>query len=142
MHRQDFRPDNIPLAVSRLRPDPRAPIVNQYFDSGQCRVFKADFSSGAIRVPLFVQGREGIASIIQGEADIPGTPLTWSKDFPTRPLRDKILRQVALIQEDLIEYTKEPRVTIAEHLERIINNRILRVRNGVLPEIIEQDCVD
>ena len=38
---------------------------------------------------------------------IPGSPLSWSEDFPPRPFRDKILNQVAMIHVSLIECTKE-----------------------------------
>ncbi|RJE19161.1 Phosphotransferase enzyme family [Aspergillus sclerotialis] len=52
---------------------------------------------------------------------IPGSPLSWSEDFLTRPFRDKILSQVAMIHVSLIQCIKE---------------------NGRLPEITEQDCFD
>lgn len=38
---------------------------------------------------------------------ISGSQLSWSDDFPTRPLRDKVLSQVAMIHASLIECTKE-----------------------------------
>ncbi|KAE8353701.1 kinase-like domain-containing protein [Aspergillus coremiiformis] len=68
---------------------------------------------------------------------IPGSQLSWSDDFPTRPIRDKVLSQVAAIHASLIEYTKE-----THHFMRIIQNKFRRVRSGLLPEITEQDCLD
>ncbi|KAK2791821.1 hypothetical protein FQN52_004504 [Onygenales sp. PD_12] len=74
---------------------------------------------------------------------IPGSPLSWSDDVPPRTVRDKILNQMAVIHVSLIECTKEnSRVTATEHFSRIIENKIRRVRNGLLPEISEQDCFD
>ncbi|KAK2802082.1 hypothetical protein FQN51_004992 [Onygenales sp. PD_10] len=74
---------------------------------------------------------------------IPGSPLSWSDDVPPRTVRDKILNQMAVIHVSLIECTKEnSRVTATEYFSRIIENKIRRVRNGLLPEISEQDCFD
>ncbi|KAJ6102593.1 hypothetical protein N7486_005020 [Penicillium sp. IBT 16267x] len=38
---------------------------------------------------------------------ITGSHLSWSDEFPARPLRDKVLKQVAMIHTSLIECTKE-----------------------------------
>ncbi|KKK14735.1 hypothetical protein AOCH_001701 [Aspergillus ochraceoroseus] len=58
---------------------------------------------------------------------ISGSPLLWSDDFPTRPLRDKVLNQVAVIHASLIECTKATgRVTATDHFTRIINNKFRR----------------
>ncbi|KKK26186.1 hypothetical protein ARAM_000974 [Aspergillus rambellii] len=74
---------------------------------------------------------------------ISGSPLLWSDDFPTRPLRDKVLNSVAVIHASLIECTKATgRVTATDHFTRIINNKFRRVRDGLLPETTEQDCFD
>lgn len=89
---------------------------------------------------------------------IPGSQLLWSDNFPERPLRDKVLSQIALIHASLIECTKEPSmsnaklpltelshhlgITARDHFMRIIQNKIRRVRSGLLPEITEQDCLD
>lgn len=43
---------------------------------------------------------------------IAGSPLSWSDDFPTRPLRDKVLSQIAVIHASLIECTKILRRTL------------------------------
>lgn len=37
----------------------------------------------------------------------PGRQLSWLDDFPPRPIRDKVLSQVAVIHASLIECTKE-----------------------------------
>lgn len=38
---------------------------------------------------------------------IPGRQLSWSDGFPPRPIRDKVLGQVAVIHASLVECTKE-----------------------------------
>lgn len=38
---------------------------------------------------------------------IGGTPLTWTADYPSRPVRDKVLAQIAEIQMSLIECTQD-----------------------------------
>lgn len=38
---------------------------------------------------------------------IPGTQLVWTDDSPSRPIRDKVLEQLATIQAELIECTQE-----------------------------------
>jgi hypothetical protein len=38
---------------------------------------------------------------------IEGSPLLWTANYPLRPIRNKILGQVAKIQMSLIEHTKE-----------------------------------
>ena len=184
-----LRPENIPLAISRLRQDSQVPTVDKHFDGGQCRVFKVDFPDGeswAVRVPLFIGNvsPEVIIAVMQSEADllqelktkgfswaarlrgsslsfhndigypflamtwIPGKTLEWSKEHehPARPLRDKILGQVALIQASLIECTKETsvsaHVTATEHFQKIIERKFQRVRDGLLPILTEQDCLE
>lgn len=74
---------------------------------------------------------------------IPGNQLLWSATCPARPLRDKVLDQVAIIHASLIECTKEPSlITATDHFTRIIQNKFHRVHRGLLPEITEQDCSD
>ncbi|MCJ1251339.1 hypothetical protein MMC30_008571 [Trapelia coarctata] len=73
---------------------------------------------------------------------IEGSPLLWTANYPPRPVRNKILGQVAEIQMSLIECTKENRGTATEYFSRIIGNKFRRVRNGHLPFITEQDCLD
>ncbi|KAJ0423275.1 kinase-like domain-containing protein [Aspergillus carlsbadensis] len=73
---------------------------------------------------------------------IPGGPLAWSTDFPTRALRNKILDQVAMMHIALIERSKEARGSARTHFSRIIQNKTRRVREGLLPELTEQDCSD
>ncbi|KAJ5160679.1 uncharacterized protein N7482_007683 [Penicillium canariense] len=73
---------------------------------------------------------------------IPGSPLLWSDNFPARPLRDKVLNQVAGIHASLIECTQETRAAAIDHYTRIIHNKIRRVCSGQLPEITEQECSD
>ncbi|OAQ59494.1 phosphotransferase enzyme family domain-containing protein [Purpureocillium lilacinum] len=72
---------------------------------------------------------------------IPGNPLSWSDDHPPRSLRDKVLSQMARIQESLIECTKQDGNAV-QHFERIIENKIRRVRDGFLPDLTENDCID
>lgn len=89
---------------------------------------------------------------------IRASQLLWSDNSLARPLRDKVLSQIVLIHASLIESTKEPSmlnakltpaelshylgITAGDHFMRIIQNKIRSVRNGLLPEIIEQDCLD
>lgn len=148
MQQQSFYENNIPIAISQLRSDNQIPTLCQYFDGGQCRVFKATFTDGeswAVRVPLFVRraSQDTVIQLLESEACIlrelelagfsgaarlrgcsltfdnaigypfialtwiPGRQLSWSDEFPTRPLRNKILDQVAMLHASLIECTKE-----------------------------------
>lgn len=136
MQGRNFYEENIPFAISQLRPDKQVPALSKHFDGGQCRVFKVDFADGeswAVRVPLFHHAsRETVVGLIESEARvieelgmkgfrwvaklrgcsltfdnavgypflaltwISGSQLLWSDDFPTRPLRDKILTKSRL----------------------------------------------
>lgn len=63
------------LAVSQLRSDKQIPTLRQYFDGGQCRVFKVTFADGeswAVRVPLFVRhaSQDTIIHLLESEAQI------------------------------------------------------------------------
>lgn len=148
MQQQTFYKNNIPIAISQLRSDKQIPTLSQYFDGGQCRVFKVTFTdseSWAVRVPLFVchASQDAVIQLLESEARIlqelestgfswaarlrgssltfdnaigypfialtwiPGSQLSWSDEFPTRPLRNKILDQVAILHTSLIECTKE-----------------------------------
>ncbi|KAK2805082.1 hypothetical protein FQN50_006327 [Emmonsiellopsis sp. PD_5] len=161
MAQPNFQEENLSFAISQLRADHQVPHLNTHYDGGQCRVFRVDFPDGeswAVLVPLFVRNvsREAIVDLVQCEANvlreleikgfhwaakvrgcsltfdndvgypfvaltwIPGIPLSWSDDVPTRPVR----------------------VTATEHFSRIIENKIRRVHNGLLPGISEQDCFD
>lgn len=74
---------------------------------------------------------------------VEGSKLGWDEDFPPRPLRDTLLGQMAAIQMSLIECTLENGSTTATgFFERIIENRRTRVREGKVPGLSEQDCVD
>ncbi|KZF20524.1 hypothetical protein L228DRAFT_232091 [Xylona heveae TC161] len=180
----DFHPENIPTALSHLRPDGHVPVLNDNsFYGGQCHIFKADFPDGecwAVRIPLYARyaSRDGFIIQLEHEAKVlrelelkgfrwapklksssltfenvvgypflalswvQGTPLSWSEDHPPRSLRNKVLGQVALIQEALIECTKEKRGTATKFFERVANNRLYKVRNGDMPDITEQDCFE
>ncbi|KIA75514.1 hypothetical protein HK57_00013 [Aspergillus ustus] len=134
-----------------------------FFDGGHCRVFKVTFMDGeswAIHVPLFVGPalQDTLTHLVEAEVLstfdnaikypfiastwILGSQLSWSDDFPTRPLRDEIVDQVVMIHTSLIECSKEARGFSLTHFKRIIQNKIPRVRDGLLPEITEQDCSD
>ncbi|KAJ5394741.1 hypothetical protein N7509_006528 [Penicillium cosmopolitanum] len=183
MQQQSFYENTIPIAISQLRSDKEIPTFRQYFDGGQCRVFKVTFADGeswAVRVPLFVHhaSQDTVIQLLESEAHIleelefkgfswaarlrgrsltfdnaieypfialtwiPGSQLSWSDEIPTRTLRNKILYQVAVLHTSLIECTKETRGSSLKHFTRIIQNKTRRVREGVLPEITEQDCSD
>ncbi|KAF2274411.1 uncharacterized protein EI97DRAFT_128266 [Westerdykella ornata] len=73
---------------------------------------------------------------------IEGSPLTWSTTDPPRPVRDKVLRQVAEVQMAIIECSKENKGTATQYFSRLMDNKLRRVRNGQLPELTEQDCFD
>ncbi|KAF1993222.1 hypothetical protein P154DRAFT_625607 [Amniculicola lignicola CBS 123094] len=73
---------------------------------------------------------------------IEGSPLFWTINHPPRPVRDKVLSQVAMIQMSLIECTKENKGTATEYFSRLTSNKFRRVRNNQLPGITEQDCFD
>lgn len=146
---QNFRPENIPTAISAFQPDGEVPVLNElHLEGGQCCIFKADFSDGeswSVRIPIHVQSdsQDVIINVLQAERDvlqeinrkgfrwapkylgssftfqnlvgfpflalswIEGSPLSWSPVDPPRPLRDKVLGQIAEIQMSLIECTKE-----------------------------------
>ncbi|KAL2018161.1 hypothetical protein VTK56DRAFT_1186 [Thermocarpiscus australiensis] len=72
---------------------------------------------------------------------VSGESLSWSLEQPARPIRDKILRQTASIMMSLIECTREEREPATQYFERIIDNKVRRIRNGFLPEITVQDCI-
>ncbi|CEL04894.1 hypothetical protein ASPCAL06018 [Aspergillus calidoustus] len=168
MQQQSFYENTIPIAISQLRNDRQTPTLCRYFDGGQCRVFRVTFPDGEswdVRVALFVRHAsrklelEGFswAARLQGCSLtfdnairypfialtwIPGRQLSWPDDFPTRPLRDKILEQVATMHVSLIECSKEARGSSLKHFTRIIQNKTRRVREGLLPELTEQDFSD
>ncbi|KAF2971908.1 hypothetical protein GQX73_g1760 [Xylaria multiplex] len=74
---------------------------------------------------------------------IEGSRLSWNASVPKQPHRDDLLRQMASIQLSLIECTLENRSTTAKaYFERLLKNRHIRVREGKLPDISNQDCVD
>ncbi|KAI1998698.1 hypothetical protein LOZ51_002432 [Ophidiomyces ophidiicola] len=150
MQQQSFYENAIPIAISELRSDKQIPTLCQYFDGGQCRVFKVIFTDGeswAVRVPLFAHASQNnVIQLLMSEAHIleelglagfswaaklqacsftfnnairypfivltwiPGNQLSWSDEFPTRPIRNKILDQVAKLHISLIECTKEAKL--------------------------------
>ncbi|KAI2091697.1 hypothetical protein LOZ36_000785 [Ophidiomyces ophidiicola] len=163
MQQQSFYENAIPIAISELRSDKQISTLCQYFDGGQCRVFKVIFTDGeswAVRVPLFAHASQNnVIQLLMSEAHILeelglagfswaaklqacSNQLSWSDEFPTRPIRNKILDQVAKLHISLIECTKEATGSPLKHFTRIIKNKICRVREGLLPEITEQDCSD
>lgn len=74
---------------------------------------------------------------------IEGSRLPWNTSFPKQPHRDGLLRQIASIQLSLIECTLENRSTTAKaYFERLLKNRHIRVREGKILDISDQDCVD
>lgn len=152
---QTFHPENITAAISAFRPDGEVPALSeQYWDGGQCRIYKVDFLDGeswSVRLPIHVQSssQDTIISVLRGEQDvlqelgrtdfhwapkycgssltfenlvgfpfmalswIEGSPLFWSTTEPPRPIRDKVLGQIAEIQMTLIECSKEN--SVLEH---------------------------
>lgn len=75
MQQQSFYESNIPIAKSHLRNDGQIPTMHQYFDGGQCRVFRVTFMDGesrAIRVPLFVRhdSQDIVIQLLESEARI------------------------------------------------------------------------
>ncbi|KAJ5674688.1 uncharacterized protein N7477_004622 [Penicillium maclennaniae] len=183
MQEQSFYENTIPIAISQLRGDKQIPTLRQYFDGGQCRVFKVTFVNGeswAVRVPLFVRhvSQDTVIQLLDSEVCLleelglkgfswaprlrgcsltfdnairypfialtwtPGNQLSWSDEHPTQPLRKEILDQVATMHTSLIECTKQARGSSLKHFTRIIQNKTRRVREGLLPEITEQDCSD
>ncbi|KAK3938555.1 kinase-like domain-containing protein [Diplogelasinospora grovesii] len=73
---------------------------------------------------------------------IPGSCLSWSPDHPGRDIRDKVLRQLAAIQLELVGCTIEDKGSASEFFERMIDGKLGRVRSGSLPELAEQDVHD
>lgn len=58
----EFRPENLPSAVSQFRSDRQIPNVSEtHFDGGQCRIYKVNFDDGeswAIRIPIHMKGSQ------------------------------------------------------------------------------------
>ncbi|KAF1935922.1 hypothetical protein EJ02DRAFT_360414 [Clathrospora elynae] len=73
---------------------------------------------------------------------IEGSPLLWTPTDPPRPVRNKVLAQVAEIQMTLIECTKEDRGAAAQYFSRLIDNKLRRAGDGKLDGITVQDCFD
>jgi hypothetical protein len=83
------------------------------------------------------------------------SPLPWTYTYPLRPIRDKVLRQVAQIQVLLIDCTKEiggmfrfhcsgtnkltTRIqgSSTSYFSSLVNNRLHRVRNHQISDLIE-----
>ncbi|CAI6336757.1 unnamed protein product [Periconia digitata] len=178
-----FHPENIPAAVSAFRPSGEVPVRHsRYFDGGQCRIFRVDFSDGvswSVRIPIHFQNhsQDAIICTLQREYDvlleigrmdfpwapkchgisltfdtlvgfpfiilswIEGSPLFWTSNYPARPIRNKLLCQIADIQVTLIERTTETS-TATQYFSRLTDNKLRRVRNGEIPGLTEQDCFD
>lgn len=91
---------------------------------------------------------------------IEGSPFFWTPTYPPRPVRNKVLGQIAAMQVSLIECTKENSksgtLSESKHLPGIVGgagaatkffsrlkeNKLRRVSNGQLPHITEQDCLN
>ncbi|KAF2462932.1 uncharacterized protein BDR25DRAFT_247028 [Lindgomyces ingoldianus] len=71
-----------------------------------------------------------------------GAQLSWSEDSPPRPVRDRVLGQMASIQLALIECTLENGSTATAYFERLAGNRRTRVEEGRIPGLSLQDCAD
>ncbi|KAJ5414891.1 hypothetical protein N7509_000225 [Penicillium cosmopolitanum] len=170
MQQQSFYESNIPIAISHLRNDGQIPTILQYFDGGQCRVFKLLESEAQILRELELKGflwaarLRGCSLTFDNAIKypfialtwIPGSQLSWSDNFPTQPHRNRILDQVAKMHTSLIECSKQARTLNAfrsnwalltspggsslKHFTRIIQNKTRRVREGLLPEITAKDC--
>jgi hypothetical protein len=71
-----FRPDKIAAAISTFRPDGEVPALGeQYWDGGQCRIYKVDFSNGeswSVRLPIHIQSssQDTIIRQLQDEQDV------------------------------------------------------------------------
>lgn len=75
MQQNSFYEKTIPIAISQLRRDRQIPILRQYLDGGQCRVFQVTFTdseSWAVRVPLFVRQapQDTVIQLLESEARI------------------------------------------------------------------------
>jgi hypothetical protein len=86
---QTFRPENITAVVSTFRLDGEVPVLDEhYWDGGQCRIFKVDFSNGeswSIRVPIHVKSdsEETIVRVLQGEQNV--LQELGKRNFPWAP---------------------------------------------------------
>ncbi|KAI0187153.1 hypothetical protein F4808DRAFT_94595 [Astrocystis sublimbata] len=175
----DLEPRKIFAAISHVGLGGEAPVLDEEFRGGQCRIFKVSFQDQedlAIRVP--VSNQPGIIPVVKAEVEIlqllevkgfrwaprcrgyslsfdnpikhpfivltwvKGSRLSWSEQYPQQPHRDSLLGQIASIQMSLIEYTLESRATTATaYFERLLKNRRARVREGSIPDILDQDCI-
>ncbi|TQV92094.1 hypothetical protein V2A60_004394 [Cordyceps javanica] len=69
--------------------------------------------------------------------------LRWSDASPPEPARGNLLARLAGIQLQLIQRTLETReMTAYEYFEEKIQRRLQRIRQGKLPELVEQDVLD
>ncbi|KAL6701593.1 hypothetical protein J3F84DRAFT_12922 [Trichoderma pleuroticola] len=74
---------------------------------------------------------------------VEGSALAWDDDFPPQPLRGALLGQIASIQLSLITCTLENRSTsAATFFQRRMKNRSTQVRQGRVPGLSEQDCIN
>ncbi|KAK0762902.1 hypothetical protein N5P37_004426 [Trichoderma harzianum] len=74
---------------------------------------------------------------------VEGSPLSWDDNFPPQPLRGVILGQIASIQLSLITSTLESRSTsAATFFQRRMKNRSTQVREGRIPGLSEEDCIN
>ncbi|KEY64858.1 hypothetical protein S7711_10779 [Stachybotrys chartarum IBT 7711] len=72
-----------------------------------------------------------------------GTNAHWHDNFPSRPVRDAFLKQLAMIQLSLLACTLDiSSVTWYEFFHRVIRNRRTRVLSGKLPDLSMKDCDD
>ncbi|KAF2869187.1 hypothetical protein BDV95DRAFT_641971 [Massariosphaeria phaeospora] len=159
---QTLHPENIPAAVSAFRPAGEVPVLNpRYLDGGQCRIFRDAIIS-------ILQGEYDVLQEI-GRTNFPWAPkchgasltfknlvgfpfivlswiegllLFWTTTYPSKPVRDKVLCQIAKIHMTLIECTTENRGIATQYFSRLTDNKLRRVRNGQIPGISELDCFD
>ncbi|KAL7957692.1 hypothetical protein V8C34DRAFT_314695 [Trichoderma compactum] len=98
--------------------------------SPRCRGFSLTFDN-PIKYPFIV------LTWVEGSA------LAWDDNFPPQPLRGALLGQIASIQLSLITHTLENRSTsAATFFQRRIKNRSTQVREGRIPGLSKEDCIN
>ncbi|KAL6794110.1 hypothetical protein J3E68DRAFT_450769 [Trichoderma sp. SZMC 28012] len=158
---QNLEPTSILAAVAELGVGGNGAFIDGEFNGGECRIFKISFNnqtSIAVRVPHQVDDQDDIIAMVQIEVRIlqkleekgfcwsprccgfsltfdnpikypfiiltwvEGSPLSWDDNFPPQPLRGS--------------------TSAATFFQRRMKNRSTQVREGRIPGLSEEDCIN
>lgn len=142
-----FHPQNIPHAIAALhaRSDTQIPVLSaKFFDGGQCRIYKVDFSEGeswAVRIPLHVQNVPDEAMIGLLRTEIKILQELEAKGFRWAPrLQGSSLTFENSVGYPFIALSWVPGETLSwslEHPARPIRDNILCQTASIIMSLIE-----